>query len=85
MNAWQLIKARFISGEKLHYTVPPRKELPENKKRNPPDKVLRQPKPKTKPVVFGSRSNGSYTKRDNEEPKYRRKLRQASQRRNRRH
>lgn len=36
-----------------------------------------------RPVVYGSRWGGSYTKRDNEEPKRRRKMRQASQKQQR--
>ena len=83
MNAWEFIKQRFLSGEKLHYIVPPIKDLPSSKRRNPVEAIPAEKKQRSKPVVFGSRSDGSYTKRDNEEPKYRRKMRQASQRRNR--
>jgi len=84
MNAWQLIKARLDAGEKIKYVVSLRKEQPKKRRKNPRKLRFLERKVKAKPVVFGSRSNGSYTKRDNEEPKYRRKMRQAAQKISRR-
>ncbi len=85
MNALQLILDKVKAGQKPVYVKTEPKQV--NRKRRikkTVDKLLKEPKIKAKPVVFGSRSDGSYTKQDHEEPKYRRVMRRRSQRINRR-
>lgn len=82
MNALQLIKEKLKSGQEVTYV--PRMQKPKKLARKTRlgrrlVKALKE-KAKSKPHVFGSRTNGSWTKLDNEEPKKKRKMREASQR-----